>query len=234
MNISLEVIPSSFSYLEEQKKIVEKFKFNKINIPDILRFPIRSYEVENFDYYIPHIRSIDFNLKESKIDKVIEKHKEILILNGDIPSDPSFSIYKTSTLDMLAYLKEKDILSHIVFDQYRDSFRSEISYLEQKISFGGNDIFTQPFFDVKFVEFLFNYVDPSRLYIGISPVLSEKSLNYWKRVNNVVFPSDFNISFEKQIETSNEIISLCKHYNSNIYFMPIRTDLNKFFSSIEL
>ena len=107
----------------------------------------------------------------------MKKHKEILVLNGDIPSDPSFSIYETSTLDMLAYLKDKDIFSHIVFDQYRDSFQSELSYLEKKISFGG-DIFTQPFFDVKFVEFLFNYVDASKLYIGISPVLSEKSLNY--------------------------------------------------------
>src|ERR1700679_4266436 len=71
MRISLELVPrTKESILEEVEKISKNLKkVNAINIPDLLRFDLRSWVAcghvkPYFQNAIPHFRAVDINLNE--------------------------------------------------------------------------------------------------------------------------------------------------------------------------
>ena len=69
MRISLELVPRSSENLLVQLKIAEVYRkqIDTVNIPDLSRFPLRSWEgcglaKSFFNRRIPHIRAADFEL----------------------------------------------------------------------------------------------------------------------------------------------------------------------------
>ena len=71
MRISLELVPrNKESLLDEAEKISKNLKkVTAINIPDLLRFDLRSWVACGvvkpfFENAIPHIRAVDINLNE--------------------------------------------------------------------------------------------------------------------------------------------------------------------------
>ena len=58
--------------------------------------------------------------------------------------------------------------------------------------------------------------------MGLSPVLSEKSKQYWEKVNKVVVSDDFKTSLEYHLKMSQNIIKTVQHENQSIYLMPIK------------
>ena len=70
------------------------------------------------------------------------------------------------------------------------------------------------------------------VYWGVSPVLSDKSVNYWETKNNVVFTKNFEPTLEWNLGFAKEVLSFVKKTNSNIYFMPIRTKLADYLAGV--
>ena len=53
------------------------------------------------------------------------------------------------------------------------------------------------------------------IFIGISPVMTQKSYDYWVRVNNVTFPQNFELSQNYNAKLAKELLSVSKRYNKN-------------------
>ncbi len=242
MKISIELIPREETQLiKEAEFISQKYHMiSTVNIPDLLKFDIRSWEACKIirSYYncsIPHIRAIDFNIKDlGKLKQIIEEHelKEILVLAGDIPQNIK-KIYPTTSLELIRRLKElKGLKVYAAIDQYRTSIKKELEYVQQKLDAGADGFFTQPFFDIRLMEMYMEYLNDTEVYLGISPILSERSANYWEIKNNVVFPKDFQYNMEWNTEFARKVLSFAAKTNTNVYFMPIKTDLENYLSMV--
>lgn len=110
--------------------------------------------------------------------------------------------------------------------------RAESYSIKRKIQAGADGFFTQPFFDLRFLEIYAELLEGKEVYWGVSPVLSDKSVNYWETKNNVVFPKNFAPTLEWNIDFAQKVLEFVTRTNSNIYFMPIRTKLADYLSGI--
>ncbi len=70
-------------------------------------------------------------------------------------------------------------------------------------------------------------------YIGISPITTKASMNYWEVKNKVKFPKSFRPDYEWNIEFANDVIALAAANHLHVYFMPIRIDLGLYFEGIK-
>src|ERR1700722_17055623 len=103
MRVSLELVPrNKESILDEVEKVSKNLKkVNVINIPDLLRFDLRSwtacgYVKPFFENAIPHVRAVDIDLNEPlpMAALLIENNlNEIILIRGDIPQDISRKMY---------------------------------------------------------------------------------------------------------------------------------------------
>lgn len=243
MNISFEVVPRTDEATVEQINFVaEQLPFiDTINIPDLLRLPIRSWDgadyVNREKYnFIPHIRSIDFDLKENRLQQIIEEKEldKVLIVTGDPPPDRSHRIYRTHVVDMVRQIR-KDFPSieiYCGFDPYRSGVKAEKDYINDKFDAGCDFILSQPFFDLRLLDVYADFIPADKVYWGVSPVITEKSKLYWENVNKVVFPKDFRADYEWNTQFAVDVLKHCQKNNANCYFMPIRIDLEKYFLPI--
>ncbi len=240
MRISFEIVPRTRDAMMEQLAFVEnKLPFiDTINIPDLLRFPIRSWDAatdinaDKFDF-IPHIRVIDFDLKDDRLQKIIEKYelKKVLLVSGDPPPDMSFPIFNTSVIDMISTIRKSFPSIEILagFDPYRSSIKDEKEYINRKFDAGVDYVLSQPFFDMRLLEIYSDFIPADKVFWGISPVITEKSKNYWERMNHAIFPADYVPSYEWNIEFAKKVLAFSEAKGSHVYFMPIRIDLEKYF-----
>ena len=245
MKISYELIPNSLENIEREVKWLKNKKFNLINIPDIQKFKIRSWEIDlnendfrNKSTTIYHIRAIDFDIIDiDKIEELISTYKlrKILVIKGDC-TDRNKKVYNTTVIDLIKIIKSIDtsIEVYAAFDPYRQSIGSEINSMNKKLSAGADYLISQPFFDINLIKTYCNLFDSSKLYFGISPVVSETSKNYWNNVNKVVFPIGFKPTYDWNINFANKALDTIELLGANAYFMPIKIDLDKYFGSIEL
>ncbi|NLL14947.1 MAG: hypothetical protein GX267_16205 [Fibrobacter sp.] len=157
-SISIELVPRNHQEIKAQISEIKKLfpEVDTLNIPDLLRFPIRSceacqYGLPVFKNVIPHLRSIDFNLRErfELTETFINTGiKNVLVITGDKPQDMSKKVYRNTSLELIRVLKkempELKVFSGI--DQYRSSLSKEIDYVKDKLEAGVDGFFTQPFF----------------------------------------------------------------------------------------
>lgn len=243
MRISFEVVPRTKDAMLEQIKFVETKlpNVNAINVPDLLRFPIRSWEAiraintDTHDF-IPHVRSIDFELKSGRLHKIIEDFEltKILIVSGDPPPDMSFPIYDTKVIDLISIIRKSfpSIEIYAGFDPYRSSIKEEREYIFRKLDAGVDFILSQPFFDMRLLEVYSDFIPAENAFWGISPVITDKSKNYWERMNHAIFPANYEPTYEWNINFAKNVLSFAKERNQSVYFMPIRIDLEKYFLPI--
>lgn len=244
MRISIEIVPRvKESFVSNVALIKSNFStVDSINIPDLQRYDIRSWEASVYaqKYYqntIPHIRAIDINLKEhlAVADKINELGiKEILLVSGDSPQEITKKIYPTSSIDVIERFKKT--LPHIkvyaAIDQYRDSFRKELDYINAKIDAGADGFFFQPFFDLRLLKIWAEKLNPSNIFFGISPVLSEQSINYWQIKNSVIFPADFCPTLKWNTDFGREAADFVRVCKGNLYIMPIKVNLLTYLKSL--
>ncbi len=242
--ISLELVPRSAESLCKELAVVKKHlpMIDRINIPDILRFDLRSWEgcqlaAEQFTCTIPHLRAIDFDLTKPLpiLEELTAKGVEaVLVISGDPPQDMSRRSYRTSCIDLIVRLR-KDLPALKLYagiDPYRSGIKDEIDYVKAKIDAGVDGFFTQPFFDLRLMSLYRDQLPEVEIWWGISPVLSINSKHYWENKNNAVFPPDFTPTMEWNRGFARCALEFVQSNGGNIYFMPIRTDIRDYLEGI--
>ena len=242
--ILVELVPHSLPEISIQSaQIFSDFPFvGGINIPDVLRLPVRSYDavmplVRGGHYAIPHIRCIDHPLHQPV--ELIERYwksglKQVLVISGDKPKAISTPVFDVTPVQLVSALKRAcpDLTVYCGLDPYRSSLKEEIAYCHQKLEAGADGFFTQPFFDVNYAEVFLSQLASTNIFLGASPVTSERSLNYWTTVNNVVFPPNFELSLELNCVLARNMINLAERMEQNIYLMPIKVDAMAYLDGI--
>ncbi|MBP2631085.1 MAG: metF [Firmicutes bacterium] len=237
VRISVELVPRDEAAIHEELKVLkDNFDcIDVINVPELLRYDVRSWEGAKIakKFYkdtMPHIRAIDINLDKPlpMAEFLIENNiNEVLVIAGDPPQDMTRKIYPTVSTDVIR--KFRDELPHIKvyagIDQYRSSMRQEEYNIRRKIQAGAAGFFTQPFFDLRYMEMYAEMLEGREVYWGVSPVMSERSVNYWETKNNVIFPRDFKPTLEWNIDFARRTMEFVKNNDANIYLMPIKTNL---------
>lgn len=242
--ISLELVPRSRSSLERELQLVRHHfpAIKRINIPDILRFSMRSWEGcalagELFPKTIPHLRAIDFDPNQPlQIDAELTRREieSVLVITGDPPQDMAHKCYRTSCLEMIRRLKRElpQVKVFAGMDPYRNGIKEEIDYVHAKLDAGAEAFFTQPFFDLRLMEIYQGFMQDCTVYWGVSPVLTENNRNYWENKNNAIFPPDFELTLEWNRNFARNALQFAKDNGGNIYFMPIRTDIAAYLDGI--
>ena len=241
--IFLELVPKDMEQLlKDIKDYLANFSaIDGVNIPDIKRVSNRSYNVtsellkHNIDA-IPHIRTRDdeMTVHLNRIEALVESGLDkILLVSGDIHQD---AVHQVTPLLLTKELKKRfnELKVYTALDPYRQSFKDEVQYAEEKIEAGSDGFFTQPFFEKELCEKYINQFKNVDIFIGISPVMTQKSYDYWVRVNNVTFPQNFELSQNYNAKLAKELLSVSKRYNKSSYIMPISIEVDDYLNSIFL
>lgn len=242
--ISIELVPRSESSLRSELQLVREHfpSIERINIPDILRFSMRSWEGcaiagEQFPKAIPHLRAIDFDPNQPlSIGEAIcaDTIEAVLVITGDLPQDMGHKCYRTNCLEMIRRLKREfpQVKIYAGMDPYRNGIKEEIDYVRAKQDAGAEGFFTQPFFDLRLMEIYQGFLQDCNVYWGVSPVLTENSQNYWENKNNAIFPPDFEPTIAWNRDFARKALQFARDHGGNLYFMPIRTDIAAYLDGI--
>ncbi len=233
-DIALELVPRSLDgILAEAKQSLATFPFvTSVNVPEIRRLPIKSFEPSqlllqsNIDT-TPHFRLIDRTEKDllQKISALVEAGlKQVLLIGGDpAHDDPNFVPSGLTTLSAIQAVKREfpELKIYAGLDPYRSSFREELDYAFAKREAGCDGFYTQPFFSIGMLELWLEQLPEAEIWFGIAPVYTERSKNYWERVNNVVFPPNF--SFDKNFNTrlARQLLVTISETQQRAYLMPV-------------
>jgi methylenetetrahydrofolate reductase (NADPH) len=244
MRISLELVPrTQESILEEAGKISQNLKkVNAINIPDLLRFDLRSwvacgYVKPFFQNAIPHFRAVDIDLNQPLPMAAFLKEKgfqEIIVIRGDISQDMSRKMYPSDVLEVIKKFKREipGIKIYAAFDPYRQGIHQELDYAHAKREAGADGFFTQPFFDIRLFDIYAELLQSHVVFWGVSPVLSLSSKNYWETRNKAIFPKNFSPTLEWNREFAKAVLGRITSMNGNAYFMPIKASVLDCYSGI--
>jgi len=242
--ISIELVPRDQEALRQEMLLVQNNfpKIDTINIPDLLKFPLRSWQAceqakEIFTHTIPHLRAIDFDL--SKPFPLVETFREtgidsVLVIAGDQPQDMSRRVFRTTSVELIRTLKTQmpELKVYAGIDPYRSGIKTELDYVKRKIDAGAEGFFTQPFFDLRLMEIYLDLLSHVEIAWGLSPVMSVRSKDYWDNLNNAIFPADFEPTLEWNRGFARRALEVCRSSDSSVYFMPIRVDLVKYLEGI--
>lgn len=245
MNISFEIVPRSLEAFAEQYAFVQTLGdgINFINVPDIQRFDTRSWElaarIDQSRYrFIPHFRAIDFKIESGELYRIIEEYQldSVLLVSGDPPEGLKRAFYNTDVVDLIRAVRQRYPTLNIYagFDPHRQGLQDECSYTQRKAEAGAMGFFSQPFYDTRLIEIYAEHLQGLETYIGISPITSQASMNYWEVKNKVKFPKSFRPDYAWNIEFANGVITSAAANGLHVYFMPIRIDLGRYFGGIRL
>ncbi len=245
MKFSFEIVPRTEQAFEQQYQFVSTLgeSISMINVPDIQRFDIRSWETgakidRNKYHFVPHFRATDFSLQSGEIFRIIEENQldHVLLVSGDPPEGIKRKFHNTSVLDLIRAVKQKypAITVHAGFDSHRSGIQDECNYVQRKVDAGASSFFSQPFYDIRMIEIYAEHLQGIEMFIGLSPITTLPSMNYWEIKNKVKFPKNFKAEHDWNIDFSNKVIAMAKETGFNIYFMPIKINLEDYFGKLNL
>lgn len=237
MNISIELIPRSFDQLSaELTTIQQRFRaVNTINIPDLTRMDIRSWDGcalarDYFQTTIPHLRACDTHPDQPlpMIETLVERDiAEVLVVTGDVDKENPPTV---RSIDLIRRLRSE--LPHLkiyaALDPYRENLQTEQDYFEAKLEAGADGFFTQPFFDLRLMGIYADMLQGVDVFWGVAPVVTKSSARYWRTRNRAVFPREFEPTLEWNRNFACRALNFVRERDSSIYFMPIRVDLEKY------
>ena len=244
MNISFEIVPRSLAAFDEQYAFVQTLDkgINIINVPDIQRFDTRSWElatrINRRQYrFIPHFRAIDFKIESGELFRIIEDYQldSVLLVSGDPPEGLKRAYYNTDVVDLIRAVRQRfpALKIYAGFDPHRSGVQDECNYIQRKVDAGAMGLFSQPFYDNRMIEIYAEHLQGVESYIGISPITTKASMNYWEVKNKVKFPRGFSPDYDWNVAFANDAISFAANHGLHVYFMPIRIDLKKYFERID-
>ncbi|RKY35168.1 MAG: methylenetetrahydrofolate reductase [Candidatus Omnitrophota bacterium] len=239
--ISVELVPRhKEAFISELKLVKDTFScVDTINIPDIVRYDLRSLEACElvkplFNCAIPHLRAGSIHREKPISFKSFLTEfgiNEVLLVLGDHRDE---NILGCTTIELIRKFKIDlpQVKVYAGIDPYRSSFEAEYAYIQEKISAGADGFFTQPFFDLNLLETYAKKLSNLKIFWGVSPVLTRRAQNYWETKNKVVFPKGFvpEMSWNRKFALS--VLDFSKASNTHIYFMPIKADLKEYLEGI--
>ena len=217
-------------------------RVGQVNIPDLLRFPLRSWDAcaitrHKFPISIPHIRAIDIPaagpLKD--IEALVALGMgEILVVSGDLPQDMGRRVYPTTAASLIRRIKSAwpHLKVYAAYDPYRQGLRAEYDYVNVKLDAGADGFFTQPFFDLRLLDIHAELLAGKEVFWGIAPVLTDKSRAYWEATNRAIFPREFTPTLEWNQTFARRVLDFLGPNDGHVYFMPIRIDIERYLSEI--
>ena len=110
--------------------------------------------------------------------------------------------------------------------------RKSDSRIRRKLQAGAAGFFTQPFYDMRFLEMYQDMLDGLEVYWGVSPIQSERSQSYWELKNHVVFPKKFVPTLDWSIDFGRRVVENADKMNSSVYIMPIKGNLEEYLNGI--
>ena len=233
--IAVEIIPRDEASLQADIDVIKKFpQVDCVNIPDLMSFDMRPWQAARITQHalptIPHVRAMDIDLKKPlpmRDDFIKHGIKEVLIIAGDPPKDLTRTVYPTESIDVIRKFRDElpDVKVYAGVDQYRSGIREELYRVERKFQAGAAGFFTQPFFDMRFLEMYADLLDGHEVYWGVSPVLSNRSRSYWEIKDKAVFPKDFSPTMDWNIAFAKRVIEFISESSGGLYFMPITIDI---------
>ena len=234
--LSVELVPRSPEDLRAELARAELAvpRLERVNIPDLQRFPLRSWEAcqlagSRVDTAIPHLRALDFagdGLEAIKGHLAAAGLAEVILVQGE-PGDDETSGPPTTTLDAIRALRAAlpDLRIWTALDPYRGSPRRELEYAQAKREAGADGFFTQPFFDLRYQEVWADLLADEIVWWGVTPVLTPANRRYWERRNCAFLPADFEATLDWNRATAARAIRWARETDARLYFMPIRVDL---------
>ncbi|MDR1306275.1 MAG: methylenetetrahydrofolate reductase [Treponema sp.] len=249
MDVSLEIVPRSPLSLKEDFLLCRAYpRINCVNIPDLTRFPLRSWEACDIlsgggvpdGGLIPHLRARDFSpegpfpLKDFFLRRGIRR---ALVIAGDPaanPANPAEAEKASPTLPFIRMLKAElpELEIFAAFDPYRTNIRYELDYLAAKEEAGASGFMSQPFFDLRLLEIYAEYLEGKRVFWGVAPVLSPGNRNYWESRNRAVFPKSFRADLSWNTGFARRVADFCEKNGFHLYLAPIKVDLTTYLSGI--
>jgi methylenetetrahydrofolate reductase (NADPH) len=247
MNISIEIVPRDEDSVREELQTIRQMlpRVNTINIPDLVRFKLRSWcgcalTKSAFPNSIPHIRAVDFDL-DAPLPFVEDFEQagitSVLVVTGDTPKSDLHPVYSNTSLDLIKRIRQEhpDWRIYAAIDPYRQSFQEEYRYTMAKLEAGATGLFTQPFFDLNLMEIYADLLaDLSEIdvYWGVSPVVTKRSQEYWETVNRAIFPRRFDLSLDWNRQFARDALDFARSRSQHIYYMPIRINLVEYLGGI--
>jgi methylenetetrahydrofolate reductase (NADPH) len=243
MNISFEIVPRSLEAFDQQYQFVQRLDsgINTINVPDIQRFDTRSWElatrIDRSQYrFVPHFRAIDFKIGSGDLFRIIDDYQldSVLLVTGDPPEGLKRAYYNTDVVDLIRAVRQRYPALNIYagFDPHRSGVQDECDYIQRKVDAGAGGFFSQPFYDMRMIEIYAEQMQGLETYIGISPITTKASMNYWEVKNKVKFPKNFQPDYAWNVEFAYQAMKLAAANGLHVYFMPIRIDLERYFQQI--
>jgi methylenetetrahydrofolate reductase (NADPH) len=243
MNISFEIVPRSLEAFDQQYQFVQRLDsgINTINVPDIQRFDTRSWElatrIDRSQYrFVPHFRAIDFKIGSGDLFRIIDDYQldSVLLVTGDPPEGLKRAYYNTDVVDLIRAVRQRYPTLNIYagFDPHRSGVQDECDYIQRKVDAGAGGFFSQPFYDMRMIEIYAEQMQGLETYIGISPITTKASMNYWEVKNKVKFPKNFQPDYAWNVEFAHQAMKLAAANGLHVYFMPIRIDLERYFQQI--
>ena len=244
MRISIELIPRGEAELLSDARTVRSVmpQANAFNIPDLMRFPTRSWDACKLTSCIlpasiPHIRAIDIPPGDDMpLGGAIQAAglSEILVIRGDPPHDAGHRTYPNSSEDIIKRFKRHcpSLRVYAAFDPYRLGLRDEMTAVRRKLDAGADGFFTQPLFDMRMLEICAEMLQGHEVFWGIAPVLGERSRAYWETTNRVVFPSRFAPTLEWNRDFAAQAFQAIRSLGNHVYLMPIRINLADYLTDL--
>jgi methylenetetrahydrofolate reductase (NADPH) len=247
MTVALEVVPRNRETLIAGAAAAKEFPgIGLINVPDLLRFSLRSWEACGIlaeaetpvrPEYMPHLRAIDFDPDAPFPHRAFFRSRGIdraLVIAGDPAKDGGHKTYSVPTPLFIKKLKTEmpELRIYAAFDPYRSNIRYELDYLRVKEEAGAEGFLSQPFFDLRLLEIYAEYLEGKNVFWGISPVLSALNRNYWESRNRAIFPKSFRPDLYWNVAFARRVLEFCQVHNFHLYLMPIKVDLQTYLSGV--
>jgi methylenetetrahydrofolate reductase (NADPH) len=237
--LSMELVPRTLeSLVQEASACWNVREIQRINVPDIRRLDVRSHEAASalLDAGlnpVPHFRTRDRDLKSlieivgPLIDRGLE---EILVVSGD--PTPGQIDSEVTPIQAIQELRQvfPGLGIYAGLDPYRQAPFAEIDYAKRKLDAGALGLFSQPFFEVEYLQFWQKFFGQGQLWAGISPVQSQKTKEYWEKVNHVPFAKEPDTTPEGLAINALELLECAYEAGQHAYLMPIRMSAPEYLS----
>jgi methylenetetrahydrofolate reductase (NADPH) len=242
--ISIELVPRSPASLDaELREIRERFPdVDTVNVPDLLRFPLRSWEAcaqarGCLPRAIPHLRAMDaapdapFALREKLAAAGI---RDVLVVTGDPPQDLAHRVHPTTPVELIRRIKREapELRVYAGFDPYRSGVRDELDYVRAKRDAGADGFFSQPLFDLRLLDVWAELLEGSEVWWGVTPVVGERTRSWWEAKNRAFFPRGFEPTLGWSRDFAARALAWARARDAALYFMPIRIDLARWLEGV--